>query len=192
MSEFLPYRLHMAQAPYNLTPISAYWEDLRFPATAIQLNPNQTHPALDTAIPGRLYRDGETDTQIVIAQLPHAWREGTVLRPHVHWHKTTAAAGNVVWRLTYQWSAIGQPLGAVVTLTASTTSVSDGNTANQHALTRLGSISGEGKKVSDMLLMKLSRLGSDAADTYGASARLIEFDIHYQVSSPGSRQEFVK
>ena len=192
VSEFLPYRTHMIPVTGQPRPLNAYWEDLRFPAAAIQLNPNQTHPALDTDIPGRLYRDSQTDTQIIIAQIPHAWREGTVLQPHVHWHKTTAAAGNVVWRLTYQWSAIGQPLGAVVTLTASTTSVSDGNTANQHALTRLGSISGEGKKVSDMLLMKLSRLGADDADTYGASARLIEFDIHYQVSSPGSRKEFVK
>jgi NAD(P)H-hydrate repair Nnr-like enzyme with NAD(P)H-hydrate epimerase domain len=43
-----------------------------------------------------------------------------------------------------------------------------------------------------MLLMTLSRVHNNAGDTYAADARLIEFDIHYQVISPGSRQEFVK
>jgi hypothetical protein len=190
--EWRPFRAHSIVTNVAEPLTGVYWEDLRFPATAIQLNPTTTHPALDTTIPGRLYRDGNTDTQIIIAQIPHAWREGSVLQPHVHWHKTTSAAGNVVWQLSYQWSSIGQPLSDAVTLEGSVPSVSDADTASVHALTRLGEISGAGHKVSDMLLMKLSRLGTDEDDTYEASARLIEFDIHYQVSSPGSRQEFIK
>ena len=193
MSEFLPFRIHnVPTVGAQPRPLAAYWEDMRFPAAAIQLNPATTHPELDTTIPGRLYRDGETDTQIVIAQIPHSWREGTTLYPHVHWHKTTSAVGNVVWQLSYQWSPIGEGLTDAVELLGSVPAVSDANTANRHALTRLGSISGKGKTISDMLLMKLSRLGANEADTYGASARLIEFDIHYQISSPGSRQEFIK
>jgi hypothetical protein len=168
------------------------WEDLRFPATAIQLNPATTHPALDTTIPGRTYRNNETDTQIIIAQIPHSWAEGTTLKPHLHWQKTANGTGNVVWRLQYVWAPIGELNESEVTLTASTTSVSDKDTANVHALTRLGDIPATGKNVSDMLLMKLSRLGSDSLDTYNSSVRLIEFDIHYQVNTIGSRQEFTK
>ena len=43
-----------------------------------------------------------------------------------------------------------------------------------------------------MLLIKLSRIGGDASDTYGADARLLEFDIHYQINTLGSELEFVK
>lgn len=193
MSEFMPFKMHnLPVAGGQARTVSKYWEDMRFPAAAIQLNPATTHPALDTAVPGRLYRDGNTDTQIIIAQIPHAWREGTTLLPHVHWQKTTSAVGNVVWQLSYQWAPIGADLEEAIVLSAFTPSVSDGNTANRHALTRLGNIPAANKQISDMLLMKLSRLGTNENDTYAASARLIEFDIHYQVSSPGSRQEFIK
>lgn len=189
----MPFRLHnLPGMGGQARPVSKYYEDMRFPAAAIQLNPANTHPALDTTIPGRLYRDGNTDTQIIIAQIPHSWRENTTLLPHVHWQKTTSAAGNVVWQLSYQWSPIGADLEDAIVLSAFEPAVSDGNTANRHALTRLGNIPADGRHISDMLLMKLSRLGTNENDTYAASARLIEFDIHYQLNSPGSRQEFIK
>jgi hypothetical protein len=70
--------------------------------------------------------------------------------------------------------------------------VSDGNTANQHALTELGVIAATGKQVSDILICQLSRVHDNGADDYGADARLLEFDIHYQVDSRGSPSEFSK
>ena len=98
-----------------------------------------------------------------------------------------------VWEsLQSPWASIGADLEDAIVLSAFETAVSDGNTANRHALTRLGNIAASDKHISDMLLMKLSRLGTNENDTYAASARLIEFDIHYQVNSPGSRQEFIK
>lgn len=187
-----PWRIGDTRARNFAGGADAFWEDLRFPAAAIQLNPANTHPALDTEIPGRSYRNGETDTQIVMMQLPHSWLEGSVLKPHVHWQKTTSAAGNVVWSLSYQWSSTGKVLEDAIVLSASVPTVSDQDTANLHAFTPLGDISTAGRKISDMLLMKLSRLGSDAADTYEATARLIEFDVHYQASTAGSRGVFRK
>jgi len=38
----------------------------------------------------------------------------------------------------------------------------------------------------------LETLGGNAADTYGADARLIEFGIHYQQDSAGSLHQFIK
>jgi hypothetical protein len=35
-------------------------------------------------------------------------------------------------------------------------------------------------------------MGADAADTYGAVARLMEFDIHFWQDSIGSGQEYSK
>ena len=193
MSEFLPFKMHnLPVAGGQATRVSKYWEDLRFPATVVRTNPANENPAFDTTIPGRLFRHTATDVVYVIAQLPHAWRAGTTLQPHVHWQKTTSAEGGVYWQLSYQWAAIGEALSDAVVIGSAVPAVSDADTANVHALTRLGSINSSGKQISDMLLMTLSRVHNNSADDYGASARLIEFDIHYQVSSPGSRQEFVK
>jgi hypothetical protein len=193
MSEFMPYRMHnLPVAGGQARTISKYYEDMRFPATVVRTNPASEHPAFDTTIPGRLFRHTATDSVYVISQIPHAWREGTTLLPHVHWQKTTSAVGGVYWQLSYRWASIGEALGDAVVIGNATPAVSDANTANVHALTRLGTILAGSKHISDMLLMTLSRVHDNAADDYGASARLIEFDIHYQVSSPGSRQEFIK
>jgi hypothetical protein len=193
VSEFLPFRIHNVPTVGGQSrPLAAYWEDLRFPATVLRSNPVNENPALQLDPVGRLFRHNATDTVYLIAQLPHSWRAGTALQPHVHWAKTTTATGGVYWQLNYRWATIGEVIANAVNIGSAVPSISDKNTANVHALTRLGAISGSGKKISDMLLMQLSRVHNNAADTYGASALLMEFDIHYQVSSPGSRQEFVK
>jgi hypothetical protein len=193
VSEFLPYRTHNTPLIGGQShPIRAYWEDLRFPATVVRTNPAQEHPALQLDPVGRLFRHTNTDTVYLIAQMPHSWREGTVLIPHVHWAKTTSASGGVYWQLSYKWAEIGKVISNAVVIGNSIAAVSDNNIANTHALTRIGEIDSSGKKISDMLLMQLSRVHNNSADTYGASALLMEFDIHYQVSSPGSRREFVK
>ena len=189
----MPFKMHnLPVAGGQARTVSKYYEDMRFPATTVRTNPASEFPEFDTTIPGRLFRHTATDSVYLIAQIPHAWREGTTLLPHVHWQKTTSAAGGVYWQLSYQWASIGQALEDAVVIGNATPSVSDGNTANVHALTRLGNIPADEKHISDMLLMTLSRVHDNAADTYAASARLIEFDIHYQVNSPGSRQEFIK
>ena len=39
---------------------------------------------------------------------------------------------------------------------------------------------------------RVSRIGGDALDTYGADAKLLEFDVHYLVDSLGSGGELIK
>lgn len=63
-------------------------------------------------------------------------------------------------------------------------------TENEQLITSFGTISGAGKQISDTLLMKFSRVGGDAADTYGADARLLEYDIHYLRYPLSSINEF--
>ena len=176
----------------NVTQVA--WEDLRFPATVQRRHPiNNEHPAFDTTTPGLLFRHTATDSVYMIAQLPHAWLEGSALRPHVHWTKTDSEAGGVYWQLEYKWAAIGATVDTNYTpIGSATPSVSDSDTANKHALTTLPQIVATGKKVSAMLLMKLSRVHDNSDDSYGNSARLMEFDIHYQVDSFGSPSEFEK
>jgi hypothetical protein len=41
--------------------------------------------------------------------------------------------------------------------------------------------------VSNMMLILISRIGGDGTDTFTGTAKLAEFDIHYQIDTVGSR-----
>ena len=171
------------------------YEDLRFPATSINPPGAVSDPDWDTTNGGWLFDSGSSEVIFVLVQLPHSWVEGTPIEPHVHWQKTTSASGNVLWRLEYKWAPINETMDAVFT-TLNVSSVVDGtpdtNTANKHLISSFGNIDASNKQISDMLVMKLTRIGGDVSDTYGADARLLEFDIHYKTSLQGSLFPYVK
>lgn len=174
---------------------TTYWDDLKSPATAINPPGQASDSDWDTTIAGWLFAASGTEILAIIEQFPHAWKEGSTFRPHVHWQKTTSASGDVMWELKYRWAPIGEVMdGSWTTLTESdpVAGTTDNDTEDEHLITSFGDVTASGKGISDMLIMHLSRLGSDAADTYGADARLLEFDIHYQRDDPGSIQEYSK
>jgi len=171
------------------------WDDLRFPATAVNLPGLGSDPDVDSTYGGcYLFDSGSTEYVFFIVQLPHAWKIGSVLEPHVHWEKTSSAAGNVYWRLEYYWHRIGEVPGSIQTLNATTvvSGTPDDNTDSRHLITAFDPITVADAGISDVLTMTLSRIGGDAADTYGADARFLEFDIHIQTDQTGSEKEFIK
>ena len=172
-----------------------FWDDMRFPAAAANPPGLASDPDFDTTNGGWLFAAAGTELLFFAAQIPHSWYEGSTLVPHVHWQKTTSASGDVVWSFEYKWAPLGEAMDAAFTqVTASSTvaDTPDNDTANEHMITSFGDLSGEGKQISDMLIMKLSRLGDNGSDTYGADARLLEFDIHYQIDGIGSAQQYTK
>lgn len=163
-----------------------YWEDLRSPASAVNPQGLVNPPTWDTAKGGWLYDASLPKELHIFQQLPHAWKEGTNFRPHVHWEKATSATGNVVWQMAYQWLCLGQARTAEVTLSASDV-VEYTAGADFHMLTPLGEITASaGIGISDVLFIRLTRDVGSAADDYAADARLVEFDTHHQVDAPGS------
>lgn len=176
---------------------ATYWDDLRTPASSINPAGAAAPPSQDTeTLPGTLlFSASSTNVVAMVLQMPHHYKEGTELHPHVHWMKTTSASGNVVWQLRYKVSKIGEVTDAAfTTLTASTpiAATADQNTAGQHMITAFAPMVIEGLQISDMIICELSRLGPNGSDTYGADARLLEFDIHYEQDAPGSRIEYRK
>lgn len=170
-----------------------YWDDLRSAATAINPPGAASDPDVDPATGLLLFDAGATELVYVAVQLPHGWVEGTTLRPHVHWVKTTSAAGAVAWRMRYRYANVGAVLSDWSTaVTETAPAVSDGDTANKHAITTFGDIDIPDGRLSMMLIFEIARVGGDVADTYGADAALLEFDVHYKKNAPGSVQEFVK
>lgn len=172
------------------------WDDLRFPANTISIFGFGTDPNVDTNSGTYLFDASITETLFGVAQMPHAWSEGTTIKPHVHWQKTTSAAGNVLWQLDYEVVNNGDTALMTYASSISNSTVASGtpdnDTANEVLITNIGDISMTNKTLSCLVLWKLSRIGGNAADTYGADARLLEFDIHYEVDSLGSNTEFNK
>ena len=42
-------------------------------------------------------------------QLPHAWKEGTQIEPHIHYCCSDNSVGNVVWKLEYVIADVTPP-----------------------------------------------------------------------------------
>lgn len=128
-------------------------------------------------------------------QMPHGWKEGTAVYPHVHWtNKTAGGAGHVVrWGLEYTIAKIGAVFPATTTIYATTISGGgDITAANSHMLTSFAPVTMTGKTVSTIISCRLFRNSSDAADTYTGTAGLLYIDWHYQLDAPGSRSELAK
>jgi len=182
------------------TEYAVSWDDLKAPATAINPPGQASDPDRETDTGLLLFAPSGTELVYVMMQMPHAWQEGSNISPHVHWTKTTSASGDVAWQLRHQILPIGE-VGPGDWSDADLVSdpvegTPDGDTAWEHLLTSFTDIEmsdgGSNYGLSTCVLFELSRVGGDAADTYGADARLLEFDVHYQIDSFGSEQEFVK
>ena len=174
----------------------AIWDDLRFPAQAIGRSGAAADPDPDTTTGLYLFDAASTESLLGVAQMPHSWREGSVISPHVHWQKTTSAGGNVLWRLEYEVVANGGTAaldyGTSVDAVTTVAGTPDSNTANEILISSFGEIDMTGFGISCIIFWKLSRIGGDETDTYAADARLVEFDIHYQVDTFGSDSLFTK
>lgn len=174
------------------------WEDLRVPMTATTVG-GAKDPGLITFNGGNLkvwgFAAGGQDEELFFeCQIPHSYKEGTDILPHVHWCPIDANTGNVKWGIEYQWANPGSAFPVSATL-ESFTAVSGGatGTAWLHSITALGTISGAGKNISSMLVCRVYREQSDAVnDTYASDAALLELDFHFQADSAGSIAEFSK
>lgn len=130
-------------------------------------------------------------------QMPHNWKEGTTIYPHIHWSPQTNTSGAVVWGFEYSWAdydattPIAFPNTTIITTTSATVTGSD---VDKHLITAFGSLtpSGTQGKISSILVCRLFRNSSNAADNYAGNAALLSFDIHYEMDGIGSNSLYVK
>lgn len=177
----------------NNLKTGVFWDDLMFPASAINPPGAAADPVLNTTNGLLEFSASATNTIAIHVQMPHAWKEGSEIVPHVHWRKKTAGAGDVVWEIKYEFQNIGSTFtDSPTTDTVSTASVGGGGDALVHSLSSWDHINMDDKTISCMGLITVSRLGGDGADTYGGVAQLLQFDIHYQRDSFGSIAEYSK
>lgn len=172
------------------------WDDLKFPATAINPPGAVSDPDVQTTSGLLLFDAAGTELIYALAQMPHAWAEGSIISPHIHWDKTTSAAGNVLWRLRYKHSPIGGIIDAnwsdYIDAVTPVPGTPDTNAAGKHLISSFGEMDMDGYTLSHCILFEVSRHGGEASDTYAADARLIEFDVHFQIDALGSELLFTK
>jgi hypothetical protein len=159
------------------------WDDIRFPTQSINLSGSSSPPSVDTGAtdyPGSLQFSTSVDNSVTITcQMPHRWKRGTGIKPHIHWCKPTASANDVAWRLTYR--IIGNPdetPGAWSSPISGTNVAGTHTAANNHVITSFGTIAMTDKEESAIVMFILTRDVSE--DSYGDYARLYEFDVHYE------------
>jgi len=170
------------------------WDDLRFPASSVKIAGTKV-PTLTAYKGGQILAFSDqaveaNEEQITfIAQLPHTYKQGSSIHPHVHWVGEDNTAGNVRWKFTYSWANINTAFPAESPLYIDAANME----TDVHNINYFDLISGDGKQISSILICSLTRNSSHANDTFtGKSAYLLEVDIHYEIDSNGSNTELLK
>jgi hypothetical protein len=127
-------------------------------------------------------------------QMPHAWKEGTTIYPHVHWIPRTAgtAGQKVRWGMEYTLAKPGATFGATVTQYGTSAGPGDITVQDNHIITSLGSIDMSGQTLSTVLICRIFRNSSHVDDSFSGVCGLLYVDIHLLVDSFGSREEYNK
>lgn len=180
------------------------WEDFKVPVNSVKIKDADIDRVKYKQFVGGLvlleFEEESTKEVSVMftVQMPHGWKEGTNIYPHVHWtSQSNIADGQVTWGLEYQWADVGgnytNGTGTIITgSTIAPPNTPSGVTAYEHVITPLGTggMDATGKELSSMILCRLYR---DPNDNYnGDDVFLLEIDFHYQVDSDGSNQEYTK
>jgi hypothetical protein len=176
------------------------WNDFVVP---VQVASRSTVPG--TTAPNELaYRgglvyefpDGVDRTCYFVIQLPHTYKEGTDIVFHLHWTIDTTGAGagaeNVEWDYSYSASSPGQSPEEQWPAETTGTATVDVQSDNQHdhLIDNIVTISGANFKISEVIIMSLTRTGS--TDSYGGHALLVSADVHHEIDTVGSRQIAIK
>lgn len=135
------------------------------------------------------FRDGQgVEAMSFTMQLPHNWKEGTTIFPHVHWVPKNSGSGNIKWNLDYSWADLdeGSPQ-AFPAITTTSVVVNGPFTQNQHLISPLTTgnvgISGAGKHYSSILICRIWRNSGDTSDTYQADAGGLSVDFHIMLKN---------
>jgi len=198
------------------------WDDLKVPVNSVKIGskkdditfvPAEWDPFKEGGL-ALLWFDNEGDVDkeqdiVFTVQMPHGWKEGSAIFPHVHWttgrldpddgnltDSPVPGATRVTWALEYTWTKVGDVFPGSTTITGTTVAIPNGATLDlyEHVITPLGTsgIAGTGQTLSSMLVCRLYRNSSAGSDDYSGDAGLLEIDFHYQIDSDGSNEEYIK
>ena len=145
------------------------------------------------------FPSGEMREAFANFHIPHSWKQGTMLYPHMHFTTSSNASGVVRWGFEYT-AARRHDSGSSTTFPATQTIYVDftinANSADQHFVCEApqdGGISGTNREVDAMVLTRIFRDGLHDNDTFPDSVLGITADIHIEVdrhSTPNRAPDF--
>lgn len=162
------------------------FDDIVFEMTPSRRGVGVTKPDWDATNLGFLFPQNDIAEYIdIVVQLPHKWKEGSTIYPHVH--VVQAANQQAVFKMDYKWYSIGDTIPAPATYTMDTyLATYDSGTISQ--LIYGTGISGVGKTFSSILKLRLYR--DDNA--YTGDMLVDQFDIHIEIDSFGTSSQYNK
>lgn len=182
----------------KMRQVDGLWDDIRVPANVVSL-PGPPEPDWELFVPDKIFAlafDDTVEEEVYFnVQMPHGYKIGTTIYPHVHFSTVVPSGGNVVWGLEYTLASYLDPFFPTV-LTLATGVVSAG-LPWLHYVANFSPPIVNGvpyliHTLSTMLLCRLFRDATNLNDTYPGDAFLLEIDFHYQKDDLGSVQEWVK
>lgn len=185
-----------------LTGDNTVWDDYMIPGSSVKTT-GTSPPDFTTSFAGNagldvFTFDGSSTLEQVFftLQLPHTWKEGSTIYPHVHFSPTHTNGGDTVarvvrFKLEYTWANIYDSFGVSSTINLDSAAFVPNTSQWKHLLCVNGTgIAGTGKTLSSMLVCRLYRDPADAADTYPQDVGFLQFDIHFEKWGLGSANEY--
>ena len=167
------------------------WDDINLGAAQLS-RPTSSQPDLvnfvdntgtDTGIQTYGFADGEKIHGGF--ELIHTYKEGTNLKPHIHFQVIDAPSGTdyIRWRLKYTIAKKNNTLSPTSTIEGECAV----DTQYSNYLCNLPEISGTNLEIGDQLLFTLERITANG-DAFAGDALIQTFGVHHQVDTLGSRK----
>jgi hypothetical protein len=182
------------------------WEDVFGDVgTALQGNTQWTLEQIrDTGFILPFLKYNENDYINMSFELPHAIKKGTEGRLHLHYIPealpVTGVSDTVYWSYAWVWINMGEAIPLEADWNTGTYStVIDPTKQFCHCMTSIINMTKPDSSESSMILVKLTRLGTNALDTYSvnkssgtaqANLGILRFDIHVQKEKNGTILEY--
>lgn len=133
------------------------------------------------------FSDSDTLEAFANVHIPHAYRPGSMMYPHIHFSTTSNLAGTVRWGVEWTFARRHDSTGQI-TFPATSTIYIDfpipANSANVHFVAEpaegLG-IPGTHIEVDGMVMTRVFREAGHTNDTFAASVWAITADMHIEV-----------
>lgn len=167
--------------PIILKDTATVFDDLFFPFETGESGSS----GFPTFVPDSLYYTFVVDStgpsqckKYFNVQMPHRWKAGTVIYPHVH-YKYETAVGTPKFKLKYKWANTNKKTGGWKWYPMEQTTGTTNGTV-QMSYNSAGGISGAGKELSSILLIQLYLSGNPT------NVNAYQFDIHIEIDKLGT------
>lgn len=163
------------------------WDDLVF-GLVQSVRDETLKPDYDFTNIGLLFpRNNVNEIAYLTFQMPHAWKQGTTIFPHIH--VIQSANQQAVFNIDYKWYNLGDTVPALwTTYTMNQYAFVYASGSSSQIIKNPVGISGVGKTISSILKIKLYRNDN----VYVGDMLADQFDIHIEKDGFGSQSELSK